>query len=93
MKPLLPLDSPKYLRRLVRALNAEAMRGNGFYSQLRIAPGSTDNWNIRCNQARLVMIAGGYRLDVHALGRGWIPAETLVFGTSYGQSIEVSRQP
>lgn len=30
MKPLLPKDSPLYLKRLVRALNADALSGNGF---------------------------------------------------------------
>ena len=90
MKPLLETTDPRHLRRLVRALNSEAMTGNGFYHQLRIAPGSTDNWNVRCNAARLKMIPGGFRLDVRPIGRGWMPAETMVFGTCYGQSITAS---
>ena len=48
MKPLLTKDSPLYLKRLARALNEEAMTGNGFYFKptTRVFP-------IRGNKARL----------------------------------------
>lgn len=45
MKPLLETTDPRYLRRLVRELNFETRKGNGFYCKI------AGNWT-RCSQAR-----------------------------------------
>ncbi len=72
MKPLLEPASTKYLRRLVRALNAEAMTGNGFYA-------STPDGVARCNRARL----SGECLEVKALAGNWFTPEGLDFFDAY----------
>ena len=77
----LAFDSPQYLRRLVRELNALP---DGFYY-----PG--DGMNIRCGRARF----SKGNLEVRPLGnRGFraIPLSTE-FSDSYGRNVSASRTP
>lgn len=81
MKPLLPIDSPTYLRRLVRALNEVGMVG-AFYCE-------ASPYSIQCNRARLR--AGN--LECHSLATGaWLPPSSLSFSDAYGRDIVASRR-
>jgi len=81
---LIATNSPLYLRRMVRALNAEAMTGNGFYYW------PTDRAGMRCNRARLV--AGV--VQVRSLDAGWLGvAPGNRFETCNGVEIVASRKP
>lgn len=87
MKPLLSEDSIAYKRRLVRALNSEAMKGNGFYIQ-------SGNSNVRCLRARLrngaIECLSGLSC---ASGRHkWIVAYGWA-NDAYGRKIVASRHP
>ena len=83
MKPPLSPDSPKYLRRLVRALNAEAMTGNGFY-----APAAAHS--VRCGRARLK----DGKIEVHSTATHpeWFAPSANTFSDPYGREIVASRQ-
>jgi len=85
MKPLIDANSPLYLKRLVRALNIEAMAGNGFF-----APQST--FMIRCNEAML----HGSMIQVRAvrdiIPRWFYPSRNY-FETVNGTEIVASRKP
>lgn len=77
MKPLIQTDSPLYLKRMVRELNALP---DGFYAT-QVG---------RCNRARL---AFGKTLQVRKFSDGWkIPAD-LRFCDAYGRDIYASRTP
>jgi hypothetical protein len=79
MKPLLEPTSPQYLRRLVRALNAESF--NGFYVP-------TASESIRCNRARFT--AG--RVEVREIGESdWIALDGAAVDPC-GREIVASRQ-
>lgn len=82
MKPLLPTDSPAYLRRLVRELNRQAIP-NGFY----VYPEAGDGF--RATRAR--MRSG--KLEVWDC-EGWVAApSSLCFADPYGNPICASRHP
>lgn len=87
MKPLLDTSSLAYQRRLVRALNSEAMTGHGFYAN------TGDNYNQRCNRARLHRdtVTGLYRIEVKSMANGWEIARPG-FCTAYGEEIVASRR-
>lgn len=93
MKPLLPTDSPTYLRRLVRALNRMAKTGGAFHHRLRSRPSDRGYYSVRCNRARLTMVAGGYRLDVRLVDGRWMPSETTEFKRPGGGYVIASIQP
>lgn len=76
-KPLIATDSPLYLKRMVRELNALP---DGFY---------TSN-GTRCNRARLFF---GDLLQVRKIGGGWIIPTTHSFHDAYGRDIYASRTP
>jgi len=83
MKPLIPTDSPLYLRRLVRELNQAGLL-DGFYAPVQAGGGSC-----RCNQARL----RGGMLEVHAVAGKWIRPISHSFSDPYGREIHASRSP
>ena len=81
MKPPIPLSSPLYLRRLVRALNAEAATGNGFYA-------GTPDGACRCGRA----CRCGECVEVRPIGGSWFATEGLSFWDSNGRDIVASRR-
>ena len=81
-RTLLSTESPTYLRRLVRELNAAGTL-NGFYTSSSEGPD-----NIRCNRAKL---ADGV-LFVREIGEdSWFAPTELSFSDAYGRSIVASR--
>lgn len=79
--PLIPTDSPLYLRRLVRELNSQV---NGFY-----VPGWP--FNIRCNRARLK--AGELQVTEPSPRPKWFRPRSHLFTDPYGREIVASRKP
>lgn len=71
-------DFQSHLKRISRALNAEAIKGNGFYVSL---PEGTKN--IRCNRAR---VRAG-KLEVREIGEAFVDATAGTFCTCYGEEI------
>lgn len=87
MKPLIDKDSPLYLRRMVRELNAEAMKGDGF-----IAPFLSGD--ARCQVAR--QAPGGDWIECRTAQGQW--AAPLWPGYAFrsvssGEEITASRAP
>jgi len=82
MKPLLPIDSPAYLRRLIRAMN-EAGKLDGFYCPVACH-------NVRCNRARLR--AGKLECRSRACSPEWFTPSSLSFSDAYGRNIVASRR-
>jgi hypothetical protein len=82
IKPLLSTTSPLYLKRMVRALNAEAITGNGFYA-------STGTFSVRCNMAR---VRGGV-LECRSLACDpmWFTPSRNSFMDVYSREITASR--
>jgi hypothetical protein len=83
MKPLIPTDSPLYLRRLVRELNDQP---DGFYVADKEA-GKVK----RCSRARLRL---GRLVQVREIGGGWffIPTNSSICNPC-GSEIIASRRP
>jgi len=81
VKPLLPTDSPTYLRRLVRELNQAGML-DGFYAPVACH-------NVRCNRARLR--AGVLQVHSHACSPKWFTPSAPSFSDPYGRTITASR--
>lgn len=80
---LLDVTDPKYLRRMVKALNEHSF--NGFYAFPTRSDGSGD----RFNRARL----HNGRLQITFASDEWRDAEGLTFSDPYGQNICASRHP
>lgn len=81
MKPLLSLDSPLYLKRLVRALNFEQ---DGFYASIKCH-------RVRCNRARFKK--GSIEVRSFKCTPMWFVPVTHVFTDTYARQIVASRTP
>lgn len=81
MKPLLDLNSPLYLKRIVRELNSQQ---DGFYASIACH-------RVRCNRARYKK----YEIEVHSFTckPTWFNAVSYVFTDCYGRQIVASRTP
>ena len=80
VKPLLAINSPLYLKRLVRALNQEAMAGNGFLA----------GFHGRCLSAKFTH----GEIMVRQTSGEWIYATHSSFSSvSSGEEIAASRVP
>lgn len=85
MKPLIEKTSSLYLKRLVRALNEEAMSGNGF--MFKPADG---RYYLRGNAARF----RDGRIECRTVGGGWHAAEPDSFSSvARTEEIVASRKP
>lgn len=82
MNELLQLDSPKYLKRLARALNEESYTGNGFYA---VFSGQAS----RCSSARL---RGGVIEARQLSSSQWLSPDLNTFCDAYGRNIVASRR-
>lgn len=78
MKPLIPTDSPLYLRRLVRELNQAGLR-DGFYTK----------FGVRCNRAR--RNSAGW-IQCRTPDGNW-SLQSPPFSDPYGREIIASRRP
>ena len=81
-RPLIAQDSPTYLRRMVRELNAHG--GNGFYCGVACIDGGQERYN------RARFHAG--RLEIRMAFGHWIDATGHRFSDPCGKEIVASRE-
>lgn len=81
MKPLLDLDSPLYLKRLVRELNSQQ---DGFYASIACH-------RVRCNRARYKK--GEIIVHSFKCKPTWFAPTSRVFTDCYARQIVASRTP